>query len=174
MRQKCALLSCCVEDNYLTHSHFQLIKGQHKTFWFIKWTQWFVKCGQAAIYLCHVSFFKKINLSFSLGGLLHWGAPVLPVPATHQRDNAKDEQHLDWSHRYSQAPHLLLLLPEPDQVRTSSKTEVDKWFHQVCSTWPPAHAPPHHPQHKSLLCDPGKSRLWKFKVKSFCTHKGNA
>ena len=116
----------------------------------------------------------KNHLSFSLGGLLHWGAPVLPVPATHQRDNAKDEQHLDRSHRYSQAPHLLLLLPEPDQVRTSSKAEVDKWFHQVCSTWPPAHAPPHHPQHKSLLCDPGKSRLWKFKVKSFCTHKGNA
>ena len=37
VRPKCTLLlSCCMEDNFLTHSHFQLIKGVHMTFWFIK------------------------------------------------------------------------------------------------------------------------------------------
>ena len=40
VRPKCTLLlSCCMEDNYLTHSHFQLIKGVHMAFWFIKWRQ---------------------------------------------------------------------------------------------------------------------------------------
>ena len=143
----------------------------------------FVYCwpGQAAIDICHFSKKKSTFILFS-GGLLHWGAPVLQLPAADERDDAQVEQHLDRSHGYSQAPHLLLLLPEPDQVTTSSKTEEENLFDQVCPTRPPAHASPPHPQHKSLLCDPGKSRLWKFKVQSkipkfiscFCTYKGNA
>ena len=89
----------------------------------------FVYCwpGQAAIDICHFSKKKSTFILFS-GGLLHWGAPVLQLPAADERDDAQVEQHLDRSHGYSQAPHLLLLLPEPDQVRTSSKTEEENLF----------------------------------------------
>ena len=91
-----------------------------------------------------------------------------------------------WTAPWSESRIFASTTSTPSTTRTwpgedKFKDRSRKLVHQICSTRPPTHAPPHHPQHKSLLCDPGKSRLWKFKLQSkipkfiscFCTYKGN-
>ena len=72
VRQKCDLSSCCVENKYLTHSHFQLIKGVHMTFWFIRWpqpTKYMTKKKMAPWVLEHISwlcFMDRLQFIFAM------------------------------------------------------------------------------------------------------------
>ena len=101
-------------------------------------------------------FFIQVAYNvFHLGGLLDRGS--LHVQLHTKAFDAELEQHADWSHWCQEAPHLFLLLPKPNKVKSIWRAWKDGWFYQVRSSWPPPHAAPGHSQREGLLSNPGKS-----------------